>query len=405
MFNLPNYKKIGDLIPYFNNPRNNENAVEKVAESIKQFGFQSPIIIDKANVVIAGHTRLKAAESLGLDEVPVIVANLTDDQARAYRLVDNKTAEFSDWDFEKLAEELNGIDLDLSAFDFDVKADQECYESKKAEFEERMAAGELSEEDEEYQEFVKKFEAKKTTDDCYTPPIIYEAIADYVAEHYGVKKIDFVRPFVPNGDYQKEKYNKTDIVVDNPPFSILSEILKFYNENDVKFFLFAPNLTIFSSASAEAAACICCGVNITYENGAVVPTSFLTNLESCAFRSDPKLYNAVKTANEENLKATRKELPKYSYPSNVVLSTMLTNYSRYGVDFCVQRDECFFLRALDSQKETKKGLFGSGFLISDRKKAERQKADLAVIERQKSDGGLNSWELSERELKIIESLK
>ena len=116
---MPKYKKIGELIPYFNNPRNNENAVEKVAESIKQFGFQAPIIIDENNVIIAGHTRLKAAELLGLEKVPVIVAeNLTEDQARAYRLVDNKTAEFSDWDFEKLAAELENIDLDLSAFDF-----------------------------------------------------------------------------------------------------------------------------------------------------------------------------------------------------------------------------------------------------------------------------------------------
>lgn len=118
---MPIYKKIGELIPYSNNPRNNDAAVDKVAESIKQFGFQNPVIIDKENVVIAGHTRLKAAEKLGLDEIPVIVADLSDDQARAYRLVDNKTAEFSEWDFDKLAEELNGIDLDLSAFDFDVE--------------------------------------------------------------------------------------------------------------------------------------------------------------------------------------------------------------------------------------------------------------------------------------------
>ena len=120
---MPNIqlKKIGDLIPYFNNPRNNEAAVDKVAESIKEFGFQNPIIVDKDNVIIAGHTRLKAAEKLGIDEIPVIVAgNLTNDQARAYRLVDNKTGEFSEWDFEKLAEELSGIDLDLSAFDFEV---------------------------------------------------------------------------------------------------------------------------------------------------------------------------------------------------------------------------------------------------------------------------------------------
>lgn len=115
-------KKIGELIPYFNNPRNNDAAVEKVAESIKQFGFQSPIIVDRENVVIAGHTRLKAAEALGLEEVPVIVAdNLTEAGAKAYRLADNKTAEFSEWDFEKLAEEIAELnDFDLSEFGFDM---------------------------------------------------------------------------------------------------------------------------------------------------------------------------------------------------------------------------------------------------------------------------------------------
>lgn len=116
------YKEIGEVIPYFNNPRNNENAVEKVAESIKQFGFQNPIIVDNENVIIAGHTRLKAAELLGFDVVPVIVAeSLTEEGAKAYRLADNKTGEFAEWDFEKLNEEIAELnDFDLSAFGFDL---------------------------------------------------------------------------------------------------------------------------------------------------------------------------------------------------------------------------------------------------------------------------------------------
>lgn len=114
--------KAGDLIPYFFNPRNNDGAVDMVAESIREFGFKNPIIIDKDRVIIAGHTRLKAAQKLGLDEVPVIVAeDLTEDQARAFRLVDNRTAEVAEWDFEKLQSELENIDLDLSAFDFNFE--------------------------------------------------------------------------------------------------------------------------------------------------------------------------------------------------------------------------------------------------------------------------------------------
>lgn len=409
------YLKTDEITPYSNNPRSNDSAVEMVADSIREFGFRNPIIVDKDRVVIAGHTRLKAAEKLGLAEVPVIVAeDLTEDQARAFRLVDNRTAEVADWDFEKLAEELQAVDLDLSAFDFDFpeiaeKDEQSEYEARKAEFEERMAAGELSEDDEEYQEFVRKFEAKHTTDDCYTPALVYDAVADYVEKHYGLKKSDFVRPFYPNGDYQREKYKKTDVVVDNPPFSILSEILTFYKEHGVKFFLFAPNLTIFSAASSKASF-LCTGATITYENGANVATSFVTNLETCAFRSAPELFEAVTAANWKNLKQNKKSLPKYTYPKNVILAPMLASLSHFGVLFSVERDECFFLRQLDAQKEKGKALFGSGYLISDAKKADRERAEREKAQNEtkvrERDGVQNeTWELSEREKEIIKSLK
>lgn len=111
---------LSDITPYENNPRNNEEAVEKVANSIKEFGFNQPIVVDKDNVIIVGHTRYLAAQELGLTEVPVIVAgNLSEEQARAYRLADNKTSEFAGWDFEKLALELEQIeDIDMGDFGF-----------------------------------------------------------------------------------------------------------------------------------------------------------------------------------------------------------------------------------------------------------------------------------------------
>ena len=116
-------KKISDLIPYENNPRKNERAIDKVAASIKEFGFKVPIIIDRDNVIVAGHTRLKAAELLGLDKIPCIVADdLSDEQLKAFRLADNKTGEFAEWDFELLAEELQDItDIDMSEFGFEVE--------------------------------------------------------------------------------------------------------------------------------------------------------------------------------------------------------------------------------------------------------------------------------------------
>ena len=106
------YRKTKDLIPYENNPRKNEDAVEKVAMSIKEYGFRQPIVIDEEGVIITGHTRLKAAKVLGLDEVPVIVASdLTEEQVKAYRIADNKVSDFSIWDNKKLLEELEDIDL------------------------------------------------------------------------------------------------------------------------------------------------------------------------------------------------------------------------------------------------------------------------------------------------------
>ena len=115
--------RVEDLKPYPNNPRANDQAVDAVAESIKQFGFKVPIVIDKDNVIITGHTRLKAATKLGLKTVPVILADdLTPDQVKAFRLADNKTGEIAVWDFEKLELELNDIDMDMDGFGFEEES-------------------------------------------------------------------------------------------------------------------------------------------------------------------------------------------------------------------------------------------------------------------------------------------
>lgn len=117
--------KISEVIPYENNPRHNDEAVEYVANSIKEFGFKVPIIIDKDNVIIAGHTRLKSAYKLGLDEVPVIKASdLTEEQVRAFRLADNKVSEASSWDFDLLDEKIQKIfEIDMESFGFEIDYD------------------------------------------------------------------------------------------------------------------------------------------------------------------------------------------------------------------------------------------------------------------------------------------
>ena len=113
---------ITDVKPYNKNPRNNDGAVEATANSIKEFGWQQPIVVDKNGVIIVGHTRLKAAKKLKLDKVPVTVAKgLTPQQVSAYRLADNKTGELADWDMGLLDDELNTInDLDMTDFGFEL---------------------------------------------------------------------------------------------------------------------------------------------------------------------------------------------------------------------------------------------------------------------------------------------
>lgn len=119
--------KLDEVKPYEKNPRKNDASVDKVAESIKQFGFKVPLVIDKNNVIVTGHTRYKAAVKLKLDTVPCIMADdLTDEQIKAYRLADNKVAEFSDWDMDLLTQELDDIlEIEMTDFGFDLSEDEE----------------------------------------------------------------------------------------------------------------------------------------------------------------------------------------------------------------------------------------------------------------------------------------
>lgn len=115
------YKKLVDVKPYDNNPRNNEDAVQYVVNSIKEFGFKVPLVIDKDGVIVAGHTRWLASRELGIEEVPCIIADdLTDEQVKAFRLADNKVSEAAGWDWIKLDKELEELNLDMTKFNFTV---------------------------------------------------------------------------------------------------------------------------------------------------------------------------------------------------------------------------------------------------------------------------------------------
>lgn len=125
-------KKVSDLLPYENNPRHNDNAVDPVSESIVKYGYKVPIVIDSNGTIITGHTRLKALKKLGIETVDVILADdLSDEQVKEFRLVDNKVSEFADWDDPKLYEELAALENSLEEFGFDLSFDNEDTESER----------------------------------------------------------------------------------------------------------------------------------------------------------------------------------------------------------------------------------------------------------------------------------
>lgn len=404
------YLPIKDLKPYEKNTRKHTDYdVGEIAKSITECGFNDPIgIYGDNNLIVEGHGRLLAAKSLGMKEVPCIrLDHMTDEQRRKYAILHNKTAELSMFDFDNLAIELEDLDFSNFSFDFGIEDDEEETEivedndldEQDRLFKERMARGEISEEDEEYQAFLEKFEAKKTTDDCYTPDNIYDAVKKWCIDKYGLKGKKIIRPFYPGGDYQKEDYSGDCVVLDNPPFSIISEICEWYTERNIPFFMFAPALTLLEIARGTMNYVACC-VGVTYANGANVSTSFVTNLGNKKIVASAELRELIEEANKENLRKMHKELPKYSYPDEVLTATMLGYMAAHGTSLEIEAKDVHFIRALDSQKESGKGLFGSGFLLSEMATSEKAAAEKAAAEKIDT----NIWELSDREREIIKSL-
>ena len=252
----------------------------------------------------------------------------------------------------------------------------------------------------DYDGFVEKFKPKKTTDDCYTPVLVYDAVKNWAVDEYSLEGRNIVRPFVPGGDYEAYDYPENCVVIDNPPFSIISKICKDYTEWGVDFFLFAPHLTNFSIKSGNH---IICGQTIEYANGAVVNTSFITNMGSDFIRTSPKLSQAIKAANVKTKAKNKKQMPKYKYPSNVLTVSDLEKICNAGIEYSVSKNECTQISRLDAQKEVKKKIFGNGYMLSD-KAAELKAAELKAAELKAAEVEKIEWLLSDRELSIIEKL-
>ena len=241
----------------------------------------------------------------------------------------------------------------------------------------------------EYADFLAKFDAKKTTDDCFTPPAVFAAVHQWAAAEYRLQGRRIVRPFHPGGDFLAFEYQPGDVVLDNPPFSIIAKIRRFYDEHGIDYFLFAPSLTLFS---IMAPTMLVVDETVEYANGAKVATSFITSLEPhTRVRTAPALAQALRA-----VRPAKAALPKYVYPDNVRNAALLGRVS--GVDFRIPASECEHISALESQRDAGKTIFGGGIIMGEAKAAELQAAELqAAVEP-------TEWSLSPREQRIIERL-
>lgn len=383
--------EIERLVPYANNARtHSQEQIKKLQASLREFGFINPVLIDGEYGIIAGHGRVEAAKAEGMDKVPCIfIDDLTEAQKKAYILADNRLAEDAGWDEELLQIELEGLkdfDFDVDLTGFDINEGGHFWDEE-------------GESNEEYEEFTEKFKPKLTTDDCYTPANIYEAVKNWAVKEYDLQKVRIIRPFYPGGDYQQEDYSGDCVVIDNPPFSILSEITKWYEENNIRFFLFSQSLTLFSTNKGKLNY-ITSGATITYENGAVVRTGFITNMGNYKIVADAELSKLIREENDKNMAETTARIPKYEYPECVATAMKYAYIADHGVSLKIKAEECHFIRALDSQKEEGKTIYGAGFLLSEQAAAEQAAAEQAA----KDADEVKKWELSEREREIIEGL-
>lgn len=203
-----------------------------------------------------------------------------------------------------------------------------------------------------------------------------------------------VRPFWPGRDFENYDYPADCVVIDNPPFSIMAKVVKFYEDHGIDYFLFAPHLTCISLRSAHSH--ICVGVQVTYENGAIVNTSFVSS-KGPLIRSAPDLYRILDEANAANVKAKKgPPKPVYTYPDNVMTSSAVALFSKYGIEY--REDIGVFTRAMDAQREAGKGIFGAGYIVPE---GAARKAQEAARKAQKEKA--RCWKLSTRELAALKA--
>lgn len=313
-------------------------------------------------IVFAGNLRLKACKESNVKTAPVVVyfPETDEDRETVKRRAALDNGSFGSWDYDALANEWD----DLPLVDLGIPAWEPEQDWTKT-----GLSSEGREGSEGYDEFVDKFEQKLTTDDCYTPPAVYDIIRDFVDREVApLKGREIVRPFVPGGDYERYNYPENCVVLDNPPFSLYSKIVRFYLEKGIDFFLFGPSLTLFVS---NADACfVVANIPIKYENGAVVSTGFVTNMvPGIRIWVEHTMRDAV-----IKLQDDAADLTAYELPNEVVTSARLGKITSRGAELKLAAKDCFYVHDLDGMKEAGKGLYGGGYLLSAAAAAETIKA-------------------------------
>ena len=259
-----------------------------------------------------------------------------------------------------------------------------------------MARGET------YNEFVEKFKQKLTTDDCYTPKEIHDAVVKFVDRKVlSLNGHIAVRPFYPGGDFENFDYPENCIVLDNPPFSILARIVDFYLKCGIKFWLYAPHLTLFNYINRKGVTAVVTHSNLIFENGANINIGFITNVwpKDEIFTTEPVLNRYLSFVQKKGRPSKKK--PVISFPDNVVSSALLGKVVVHGVRFSCPRSEAVFIRKLDAGKR----IFGGGVLMSERMAAERMAAERMAAERMAAERmAAERYELSKREKEIVKKL-
>ena len=245
----------------------------------------------------------------------------------------------------------------------------------------------------DYESYIAKFrDNPKTTDDTYTPSDVYDAILKYVGEVYDMTDKVILRPFYPGGDYENAEYPENGVVIDNPPFSIFTNIVKFYSQRSVPFFLFGPGLTIMSCCKYCTAVIV--ANQITFENGAFVRCNFATNLMGDAIAvASARLSSYLDACPSQKQKVN---LPSYAYPEEIVSTSDLQTIARGDEEFYIYRSSSRIVKDLDLHPK-KGGLFGDHLLTA------KAKAKATAKAKAKATATIHI-RLSKRERAIVEEL-